>query len=184
MVLEEKIRKQKSLCAPNFLLFSVLPKKASLEGIILSEVSHRSIFMMTALKSSSNNSNIPVIVALVSIIFVHLVWGLLCPLYNEQLLSFLFLFFFLNPRHLGIMLWDSRTYLNVHFFFWPPLTLFWQGKKRGPPHHHQGRVEVQVSHLAFVDMQGGAPLHCYLWVGLGLPTGTPLTPPLLGSPGS
>lgn len=39
----------------------------SLEGIMLSEISHRSTFMMTAVKFLSNNSNIFVMLVLVSI---------------------------------------------------------------------------------------------------------------------
>lgn len=42
------------------------------------------------------------------------------------------------------------------------------GKKQGPPHHCQVGVETLVSHLAFVDTQGGAPLYCWVWVGVWL----------------
>lgn len=75
-------------------------------------------------------------------------------------------FFFLILGIWNIMLWDSRSYLNLHYFifFWLLLTLIWQGEARGLPHHCHARVEGQVSHLAFVDTQGGGSLHCWVWV--------------------
>ena len=78
-----------------FLFLLSFPRKASLEGILLSEISHRSFFMMTALNPCQIIRRLWHLgVGIYWFVFFHLVWALPCSWCDERFLK-------LNPGHMG-----------------------------------------------------------------------------------
>lgn len=79
----------------SFLLSILLPKNASLEGVLFSERSPRRIFVMTAFNlCQMSPTSLSSWCWYLLLVFSHLVWALPCSWCDERFLK-------LNPGHLG-----------------------------------------------------------------------------------